>query len=83
MGWLGTVFVGMVVGLAGRATHPARTAIGWGMAALLGGGAALLAKYVGQAVGLYAEGEMAGWLAAIVAPALTVLVYGMFGGRRR
>lgn len=83
MGWLGTVFVGMVVGLAGRATHPGRPNIGWGIAALLGGGAALLAKYAGQAAGLYAEGQMAGWIAAIVAPALTVLVYGMFAGRRR
>ncbi|TMS59152.1 GlsB/YeaQ/YmgE family stress response membrane protein [Imbroritus primus] len=83
MGWLGTVLVGMVVGLAGRATHPARPGIGWGISALLGGIAALLAKYGGQAAGLYVEGDMAGWIAAIVAPTLIVLVYGMFAGRRR
>lgn len=83
MGWLGTVLVGMVVGLAGRMTHPLRPAFGWGLAAGLGGAAALCAKYAGQGLGLYTDGEMAGWLAAIAAPALVVLIYGLFAGRRR
>ena len=63
---LWTVLIGFVVGILARAIKPGRDAMGWIMTALIGVGGALLAKFVGQQLGWYAEGARAGFLASIV-----------------
>ena len=57
---LGTLLVGLVVGLIARAVKPGDDKLGWIMTALLGVAGSFLATYVGVAMGWYAQGAAAG-----------------------
>lgn len=83
MGWLGTLFVGAVIALAGRMAHPSGAYLRWGRTLLLGAGVALAAKFGGQAAGIFREGELATWLAVLIAPTVVVMMYGVFAGRKK
>ncbi|VVE17559.1 GlsB/YeaQ/YmgE family stress response membrane protein [Pandoraea soli] len=76
MGIIGTIVVGLVVGLIARALHPGRDSLGIIMTIILGIAGALLAKYVGQFLHLYTEGQSAGWIASIVGAIVLLVIYG-------
>ena len=75
MGILSTIFVGLIVGALARFLLPGKQAMGWIMTILLGVGGSLLAGYVGQAMGWYAVGQPAGWIASIAGALVLVFVY--------
>ena len=75
MGILSTIFVGLIVGALARLLLPGKQAMGWIMTILLGVGGSLLAGYVGQAMGWYAVGQPAGWIASIAGAMVLVFVY--------
>jgi uncharacterized membrane protein YeaQ/YmgE (transglycosylase-associated protein family) len=66
IGILGTIVIGFVVGLVARALKPGDDKAGFLMTTLIGVGGSLLATYGGQAVGLYAAGQPAGFIGAVV-----------------
>ncbi|QBC33258.1 GlsB/YeaQ/YmgE family stress response membrane protein [Pandoraea sp. XY-2] len=76
MGIIGTIVVGLVVGLIARALHPGRDSLGIIMTIILGIAGALLAKFVGQFLHLYTEGQSAGWIASIVGAIVLLVIYG-------
>ncbi len=57
---IGTLLVGLVVGLLARALKPGDDKLGWIMTSLLGVAGSFLATYVGVAMGWYQQGEAAG-----------------------
>lgn len=61
-----TIIVGLIVGALARWIMPGEQKMGWIMTILLGIGGSLGAGYVGQALGMYAVGEPAGWIASVV-----------------
>ncbi|MCA3183995.1 MULTISPECIES: GlsB/YeaQ/YmgE family stress response membrane protein [unclassified Cupriavidus] len=75
MAFLGTVFVGLVVGLIARAIKPGDDKMGWIMTILLGVLGALLAGYVGRAMGFYQAGEPVGWIASIIGAIVLLFIY--------
>ncbi|MGO4813638.1 hypothetical protein AB4156_29300 [Cupriavidus sp. 2MCAB6] len=77
---LGTLVVGVLVGLAARWLHPAgRVSL---LAAMLFGAlGALAAFYGGQGLHWFVAGQMAGWFAAILGAGLLVGVWGVARGR--
>lgn len=77
MGWAGTLFVGAVVGLAGWRLHPARRRLRWWLMLLAGAAVALLAKYAGDMVGLFDDGDSLEWLASVLAAIVVVIVLGI------
>ena len=77
MGILATIVVGFIVGLIARAIMPGDQKLGLIMTTLLGIGGSLLASYGGAAVGLYAPGTPAGWIASVVGAILVLWIYGM------
>ncbi len=77
MSLLGTLFVGLIVGLLARALKPGDDKLGWFMTMLLGVAGAFLATYVGVAMGWYAQGEAAGWIASIVGAIVLLVLYGL------
>lgn len=81
MGWLGTLFVGAIVGLSGSAMQGHRRARQWGLAALLAAVCALVVKMLGNITGLFEDGASIEWLASVFAAILSVTVLGMV--RRR
>ena len=63
---LGTILIGFIVGLIARALKPGDDKLGLIMTTLLGIAGAFVARYVGMAMGLYTEGEAAGWIASVL-----------------
>lgn len=73
---LGTLFIGLIVGLIARAIKPGNDKLGWIMTSLLGVAGAFLAGYVGVAMGWYAQGTAAGWIASVLGAIVLLVVYG-------
>jgi uncharacterized membrane protein YeaQ/YmgE (transglycosylase-associated protein family) len=80
---LGTLFIGLIVGLIARAIKPGDDKLGWIMTALLGVAGSFLASYLGVAMGWYQEGASAGWIASIVGAVVLLFLYGLVKGNRR
>ncbi|MCE1190983.1 MAG: GlsB/YeaQ/YmgE family stress response membrane protein [Acidovorax sp.] len=75
---LGTIVVGFVVGLIARAVKPGNDSLGWIMTTVLGVAGSLLASYAGTAMGWYAAGTPAGWIASIIGAIVLLVIYGLF-----
>ncbi|MGV8183346.1 GlsB/YeaQ/YmgE family stress response membrane protein, partial [Pseudomonas aeruginosa] len=61
MGLIGTIIVGLIVGLVARFLKPGDDSTGWIITSLLGIGGSLLATYGGQSIGFYQAGQAAGF----------------------
>lgn len=81
MSIIGTILVGFIVGLIARAIKPGNDRMGIIMTTLLGIAGSFIARYLGMALGLYTEGEAAGWIASVIGAIVLLLVVGMV--RRR
>ncbi len=74
---LGTLFVGLIVGFIARALKPGDDKLGFIMTAILGVAGSFLANYAGAAMGLYKQGDAAGWFAAVVGSIVLLFVYSL------
>jgi uncharacterized membrane protein YeaQ/YmgE (transglycosylase-associated protein family) len=81
MSIIGTIIVGFIVGLLARAVKPGNDRMGIIMTTLLGIVGAVVARFLGQALGLYGPNEPAGWIASVIGAVLVLLVVGMVRGR--
>ncbi|MES2633066.1 GlsB/YeaQ/YmgE family stress response membrane protein [Caenimonas sp. SL110] len=79
---IGTIIVGFIVGLIARALKPGNDKLGLIMTTLLGIAGAFIARYVGQAMGLYTANEPAGWIASVLGAMVLLFIYAMVRGRR-
>ncbi|HSV78210.1 MAG TPA: GlsB/YeaQ/YmgE family stress response membrane protein [Ramlibacter sp.] len=83
MAILTTILVGFVVGLLARAVKPGNDRMGIIMTTLLGIAGAFVARFAGQAMGLYTANEPAGWIASILGAVVLLVIVAMFRGRSR
>jgi len=74
---LGTIVVGFIVGLIARAVKPGDDKLGWIMTTVLGVAGSLAATYAGSAMGWYAPGQPAGWIASVVGAVVLLVIYGL------
>jgi uncharacterized membrane protein YeaQ/YmgE (transglycosylase-associated protein family) len=72
---IGTIFVGLIVGLIARAVKPGDDKLGWIMTIALGIGGSFLAKFAGQAFGLYKDGDNAGYIASVIGALILLVIY--------
>lgn len=77
MGIIATIIVGFVVGLIARAIMPGRQSLGFILTTVLGIVGAVLAGYIGQALGWYTAGEGAGFIGSVVGAIIVLAIYGM------
>ena len=77
MSILGTLFIGLIVGLIARALKPGDDKLGWIMTAILGVAGSFLADYAGKALGFYQAGQVAGFVASIVGAVVLLFVYAL------
>jgi len=82
MGILGWILFGLIVGALAKLVMPGRDPGGIIVTMLLGIAGAVLGGFVGRAMGLYGEGEAAGFLMSFVGAVVLLLLYRMFVGRR-
>lgn len=83
MGILGWILFGLVIGALAKLVMPGRDPGGIIVTILLGIVGALLGGFLGRALGLYNEGEPAGFIGALVGAVLVLAIYRMATGRRR
>ena len=77
LGIIWTIIIGFIAGLIARAVHPGDDKLGFIMTAVLGIAGAFLAKYAGQMIGFYKEGEHVGFLASVVGAIIVLVIYSL------
>lgn len=82
MDLLGWIIVGLLAGAIAKLVMPGRDPGGCIVTILLGIAGALLAGFVGRLAGLYAPGEHAGFIAAILGAIAVLALYRWFAARR-
>jgi uncharacterized membrane protein YeaQ/YmgE (transglycosylase-associated protein family) len=82
MNILGWILFGFVVGLIARVVMPGRDPLGLIGTTVLGIIGALLAGWLGQAVGWYRADEGAGFISATIGAVIVLAIYHMAVGRR-
>ena len=75
------IIIGFVVGLIARFLLPGRDAVGFIITTVVGVAGALLAAYVGQSMGWYAEGQVAGLIASVLGAMALLLVLRALRGK--
>jgi uncharacterized membrane protein YeaQ/YmgE (transglycosylase-associated protein family) len=81
LAFIGTLIVGLVVGLIARAIKPGDDSMGWIMTIVLGIAGSLIAGYVGRALGWYQPGQPAGWIASVIGAIVLLVIWGMIRKR--
>lgn len=75
MGILWTLLIGLVVGALAKFLMPGKDPGGIIITMLLGVAGAIVAKFLGQALGIYGPGETAGFLGALIGAVLLLWIY--------
>ena len=83
MGILGWILFGLVVGALAKLVMPGKDPGGIIVTMLLGIAGAVLGGFVGRALGMYGEGETAGFVMAFVGAVALLALYRVMIGRRR
>jgi uncharacterized membrane protein YeaQ/YmgE (transglycosylase-associated protein family) len=82
MGILGWILFGLIVGAIAKLLMPGRDPGGIIVTMLLGIAGAVLGGFLGRALGLYGEGEPAGFIMATLGAIVLLALYRMMVGRR-
>ncbi|MBS3911100.1 MAG: GlsB/YeaQ/YmgE family stress response membrane protein [Hydrogenophaga sp.] len=77
MSILGTLIIGLIAGFVARALKPGDDGMGWIMTAVLGVLGSFVASYLGAALGLYAPGQAAGFIASVIGAVVLLVIYGL------
>ena len=82
MGIIWTILIGLLAGALAKLLMPGRDPGGFIITTILGIVGALVATYLGQAIGWYRAGEGAGFIGAVVGAVIVLVIYRMVVGRR-
>jgi uncharacterized membrane protein YeaQ/YmgE (transglycosylase-associated protein family) len=75
MNILWMILIGFVIGLVAKMLTPGRDPGGFLITAVIGIAGSLLASFGGQALGLYATGEPAGFIGSVVGAIVLLAIY--------
>jgi uncharacterized membrane protein YeaQ/YmgE (transglycosylase-associated protein family) len=81
-GLIGWILFGLIVGAIAKLLMPGKDPGGLLITMLLGVAGAMLGGFLGRAMGMYREGEPAGFFMAVVGSILLLFLYRMFMRRR-
>jgi uncharacterized membrane protein YeaQ/YmgE (transglycosylase-associated protein family) len=82
MSVIGWIVFGLVVGVIGKLLMPGRDPGGFILTIVLGIAGALLGGFVGRSLGMYGEGEPAGFVMAVIGSIVLLVIYRLVAGRR-
>jgi uncharacterized membrane protein YeaQ/YmgE (transglycosylase-associated protein family) len=75
MGILSWIVFGLIVGVIAKLLTPGRDPGGFIITTLLGIAGAVVAGFIGRAMGLYGPNDSAGWLMSILGAVVLLLIY--------
>lgn len=78
-----TIVVGFFVGIVAKLLTPGRDPGGFILTILLGIGGALLAKYIGVAMGFYQNTDRVGFIASVIGAVIILVLYHLVFRRLR
>ena len=79
---IGWIIFGLVAGLIAKAIMPGRDPGGFIVTILLGIAGSVVGTWIGRAVGLYQEGQAAGFIMSVVGALLLLAIYHMIRRKR-
>ena len=83
MGFIWTIIIGFIAGVIAKLIMPGKNEpSGFILTTILGIVGAMVASFLGQALGWYAPGEGAGLIGAVVGAIVLLFVWGMIAKRR-
>jgi len=82
MAILWAIIIGFIVGIVAKFLMPGRDPGGFFITAILGIVGALVATFLGQAVGIYAAGQSAGFIGAVIGAIIVLAIYHMVRRKR-
>ncbi len=78
----GVIIIGLVVGVIAKLLMPGRDPGGFILTILLGIAGSFVGTFIGRALGLYSEGESAGFIMSVLGAILLLAIY-HFARRKR
>ena len=78
LGFIWAIVIGFIAGLIAKFLMPGRDPGGFIITTLLGIVGAVVATWLGQAVGWYGPGQSAGFIGAIVGAVILLAIYNFF-----
>lgn len=81
MEWIGAIVIGLLAGIVAKLIMPGKDPGGFIITTLLGVIGAIVATWIGQAIGWYRPGEAAGFIGAVVGAIILLVIYRMVRGR--
>ena len=82
MGIIWTIIIGLLAGIVAKFLMPGKDPGGIIITCLLGIGGSVVAKYLGQALGIYAEGDVVGFIGSVVGAIILLTIYRIIKGRQ-
>lgn len=79
---LWSLLVGLIVGIVAKFLMPGRDPGGFIITAVLGVAGAMLASFVGGAMGVYKPNEPAGFVSAVIGAVILLAIYRSVSGRK-
>jgi len=77
------IVIGLLVGIVAKFLMPGRDPGGFIVTAILGIVGAVVATFLGQALGIYAAGQSAGFIASVIGAVLVLFIYNLVTRNRR
>lgn len=82
MHWLWVILIGLVIGAVAKLLMPGKDPGGFIVTILLGIAGSLVATWLGRVLGLYQEGQSAGFIMSVLGAVLLLAIYRVVAKRR-
>lgn len=76
------LFIGLIIGAVAKFLMPGKDPGGILITIIIGIVGSILANFLGQSMGMYHEGEAAGFIASVLGAMLLLFLYRVISGRR-
>lgn len=82
MGIIWTILIGFIIGLIAKALTPGKDPAGFIITVLIGIGGSIVGKFIGQGLGMYREGDPAGFFMSVIGAMVILFIYHYFTRNR-
>jgi uncharacterized membrane protein YeaQ/YmgE (transglycosylase-associated protein family) len=79
---LGVIIIGLIVGVVAKLLMPGKDPGGFIITILLGIAGSFIATRIGRLIGMYKEGDSAGFIMSVIGAVILLLIYHLFTRKR-